>query len=483
MQLFTNGHIHTPHGNALAVLVDDNGIITEVYNDPNFSAPSSAVRIDLDGGFLFPGFTDAHNHPAMMGRFMIECDAKTAPSWDAASTQIREWITAHPANEWVVVHGWDQLAWGYLTTADLDLLCPDRPLFIIHIAYHGAVLNSAALRWLAEHDVTIAHENGVLNESAYQVVETVTLPSYEQFLEILLRYGNWLRTFGITTTHDMWITTVDELRAYQELDRAGKLPVSVEGYINPELLRRDDIAQYLQPTGSRFRVRGIKLFLDGAIGMRTAYVHADYTDAHHRGVLRYQPEQILEYIRMMEEAGLHSAAIHAIGDAAVSTVLDIYTQAAQLYDLTQYRIEHCEMIPPAEYGRLRELGVWLVMQPNFHWDIGHYGDRLGERVNLINPFSDLLREQIRFTFGSDNIPTGVLEGLEYATTVGEPHQRLNRADALAHYTNGGQIFGDATCSITVGCAADFVLLSGNILDEHTPISDIRVLRSYKNGRV
>lgn len=482
MQLLTNGHIHTPRGEASALLVNDNGIIADVFFGDSYTAPNSAAHIDLQGGWLFPGFEDAHNHPAMMSRALIECDAQQAATWETASQQINEWAAVNPNSEWIVVHGWNQLAWGYLTTADLDRISPTRPIFMIHIAYHGAVLNSAGLRWLAQQHITIEHVDGVLTEEAYQIVETATLPNYKQFLDLLPRYLQRLRGLGITTTHDMWITTVDELRAYRDLDTAGKLPATVEGYINPELLRHPDIAEYLTP-GRRFTVRGIKLFLDGSIGSRTAYVHTPYAHSLNYGKLRYSAEQALENIRLMESFGLHSAAIHAIGDAAVSTVLDIYTQAAREFDVRHYRIEHCEMIPESEYGRLQKLGVWPVIQPNFHWDIEHYGDRLGDRIDRINPLHDLVTHNIHFAFGSDNMPTSPLIGVRYATTVGKSHQQLGRVTALeAYISQGACVLGIQNRGILKsGNVADFVLLKYNPFDPLVSLEHLPIIRTWKAG--
>lgn len=482
MQLFTNGHIHTPNGEASALLVGNNGAIADVFFDDTRTAPTSATRVDLNGGWLLPGFEDAHNHPTMMGRALIECDAQHAQNWNDAATIITNWMQQNATAEWVVVHGWSERTWGHLTTTDLDRISPTRPLFLIHIAYHGGVLNSAALRWLAEHNITVDHHNGEITEEGYQTVETATLPGYEQLMEYVPRFLQNARALGITTTHDMWITTVDELRTYRDLDAAGKLPASVEGYINPELLHRPDIGQYLMP-GHRFTVRGIKLFLDGSIGSRTAYVHAPYVGSTNYGKLRYSPEQALENIRLMESAGLHSAAIHAIGDAAVSTVLDIYTQAAREFDVRNYRIEHCEMIPESEYARLHELGVWPIIQPNFHWDIEHYSDRLGDHIDRINPLHDLVTHNVHFAFGSDNMPTSPLIGAHYATTVGKAHQQLNRAEALEAYTSqGARVLGiQNRGTLMSGNVADFVLLKYNPFDPAVSLERLPIIQTWKDG--
>lgn len=482
MKLFTNGHIHTPHGEASAVLVNTHGTIDDIFLHAAAQTPRSAQRIDLSGGWLLPGFEDAHNHPTMMGRVLIECDTKHATTLDEAYDCMTDWMHTHPSNEWIVAHGWSERTWGMLTSADLDRVSLTRPLFVIHISYHEGVVNTAGLRWLAEHGITISHHNGEVTEEDYQTVEMATLPHYEQLMDYIPRFLWDMRRLGITTTHDMWITSIDELRAYRDLDAAGQLPTRVEGYINPQLLRDPAINEYLQHTGQRFTIRGVKLFLDGAIGARTAYVHTPYEHSENYGKLRWTPQDALAEIVRMEDAGLHSAAIHAIGDAAVSTVLDIYTQAAQMYDVSHYRIEHCEMIPEYEYARLRHLGVWPILQPNFHWDIEHYNDRLGDRVALINPLQDLHQHDVRFTFGSDHMPSGPLEGIHYATNVGASHQRLSRADAMTAYRNGGAVLGYTNRGVTaVGSVADFVLLQQDPFNAAVQLTNTRVVESFSGG--
>ena len=133
--------------------------------------------------------------------------------------------------------------------------------------------------------------------------------------------------------------------------------------------------------------------------------------------------------------GLTTPAIHAIGDAAVSTVLNVYESFAGTgVDVRGWHIEHCEMIRSSDIPRIAALGVIPVMQPNFNWDIDHYADRLGENVRLVNPFRTLLDAGVQIRFGSDGMPEGPKIGLDYAMNHAKfPEQRITLEEALVAY--------------------------------------------------
>ncbi len=368
------------------------------------------------------GYTDHHTHPSSRCRILTECDARAASTWDEARELIAAHIAANPNRDLYVVHGWNQSTWGTPAAADLDALTK-KEIIVINVSYHGAVTRK-----------------GIVTEKDYEELAIATLPRYDDLLVAIPKYHAYLSSLGVVAAHDMHLATMDQVDAYRELDRRGELAIDTTAFVNPCLL--DDprflaviASEAKQSPSSHFRLAGLKLFLDGAIGVRTAFVSEPYLDTHDHGMLRHSKDECVALIRKSLALGLAVPAIHAIGDAAVSTVLDVYEELkAQGHDTRGWRIEHCEMVRPSDIPRIAALGAVPVMQPNFHWDLDHYGDRLGENLRLINPFRPLIDAGIKILFGSDGMPEGPKVGIEYAMSRARfPEQAIALEEALTAY--------------------------------------------------
>lgn len=504
--LFHNAHVYSgdPQQFAAGVLVKE-GVVQQLFSTEE-EAQSALTEIqtlgaveavDLGGQYLFPGFEDSHNHPAMMARMSYELDLtgkEEFSTWDAAQTEISRFITENADRDQYTVHGWSEKTWGMLTTEDLDKLS-DKPLYLFHISWHGLVMNSAALTAVEEAGLTIEHEEGRVFEDDFQAVEELSLPNAELMAKLLPDFCQHLLKHGVTTVHDLWIATFEQLEAFVQLDKAGELPLRVIGYISPKLLEDDQLDQYVTYEGNRFRVAGVKVFLDGTIGLKTAAMHEpfvgadgeelpDQHDEHgHNQMIRFSMDDLRGIASRMIDRGLYSLAVHGIGDAAVDQIVTFFEeQAAAGVNVHQWRIEHCEMISEGTVARLAALGATAAMQPNFHWDIHNYDDRLGERVDMINPFRRLIEEGVLIAFGSDNMPTGPLLGMEYAVRKGgAEHQFMEVREALTAYTEAGsQIFGEERGVLEQGFPADMIVLSENPFAVED-LSTIEVVRTIVAG--
>ena len=358
-------------------------------------------------------------------------DASAAASWDEARALIAAHIAENPGRERYVAHGWNQATWGTPTVEDLDALT-EKELIVINVSYHGAALNSQGLQ--SRRDATKVAGN-IVTEADYDELAIATLPRKEELIVAIPKYHAYLGTLGVVAAHDMHLATMDQIDAYRELDRSGRLAIDTTAFINPRLLNDSRLLEPGALDGRRFRLAGLKLFLDGAIGVHTAYVTEPYLDTHGHGMLRFTKDECVSLIERSLALGLMTPAIHAIGDAAVSTVLDVYEALkAKGRDTRGWRIEHCEMVRPEDVPRIAALGVIPVMQPNFHWDLDHYGDRLGDNLRLVNPFRTLLDAGVKVLFGSDGMPEGPKVGIDYAMNRARFHeQTITLAEALAGY--------------------------------------------------
>ncbi len=374
------------------------------------------------------GYTDHHTHPSSRCRILTECDARAAATWDEARTMIAAHIVANPTRDLYVVHGWNQSTWGTPAQADLDALT-DVGLVVINVSYHGALLNTAAAE---KFPGTIGH---LVSEKDFEELAIETLPKCDDLLVAIPKYHEYLSTLGVVSAHDMHVATMDQIDAYRELDRRGELAIDTTAFVNARLLDDPRLVEAVANPSPRFRVAGLKLFLDGAIGVHTAFVTEPYLDTHGHGMLRHSKDECVALIKKSLTLGLATPAIHAIGDAAVATVLDVYEELkADGHDTRGWRIEHCEMVRPNDIPRILALGAVPVMQPNFHWDLDHYGDRLGDNLRLINPFRPLLDAGVKILFGSDGMPEGPKVGIEYAMNRARfPEQQITLEETLIAY--------------------------------------------------
>lgn len=233
------------------------------------------------------------------------------------------------------------------------------------------------------------------------------------------------------------------------------------------------------------RLAGVKCFLDGSLGGRTAALHEPYTDGEGSGTLLMDTAELAAVAKKSFDENL-TCAMHAIGDRAIDQALDVLTDFPR--DTRCFRIEHCELVGEAQLERLRTAPVYLGVQPNFihRWGVrgGLYEQRLGpERRDRCKRFATLRTAGVPFVFGSDGMPPGPLYGLEGAVSHPVPAERLSPADALDCYTRIPNEVGLQTREagrLAAGRLADITALDANPLE--TPLDRLRVLATWVGGK-
>ncbi|MFH1680099.1 MAG: amidohydrolase family protein, partial [Candidatus Eisenbacteria bacterium] len=287
-------------------------------------------------------------------------------------------------------------------------------------------------------------------------------PTLDENREAILRAEKLAFSLGITTVHEIDAPSVAE--AYRSLDREGRLRLRVCFFARamPEdaaRLRGTDEA------GS-FRFAGIKVFLDGSIGGRTAAVNEPYRGGG-TGVLLLDVRTIRGLLRRAAASGT-TIAFHAIGDRAIEALLGA-CEGVRASGTARFphRIEHAEMLAGASIDRIRSLGLRLSMQPNFplRWGGagGMYEERLGpRRARALNRIRSAVRSGIPVAFGSDCMPLDPFYGLDGAVRHPVPEERLAWGDAFSRYTGTGERFagpGGEGGALRAGRRADFTLFS------------------------
>ena len=354
--------------------------------------------IDLEGRTLLPGFNDNHTHPISYGLGLSLIDAR--PSSVPTLAGLREafraaaMTTAATVRDgWLLARGYDDSRLDvrrHPTRQELDEATGGRPAFLTRTCGHLGVANSAALARAGITPTTPDPEGGqidrdehgeptgLLRETAMTLVqEQIPRSTRAELKDALRAAGERFLTFGITSVGEARIRTSDELAVYQELAEAGELPVRVF-----TMMLIDDTLDALTRLGMRtgwgdawLRIGPAKLFQDGSGGGRTAAMSTEYVnDPGNRGITIYDQEGLNERFARAHAAGFQLAA-HAIGDRAITMILDAYEQALAKSPKVdhRFRIEHCGMCTPEIIERMARMEIIAVPQPSFIYDIWHLG--------------------------------------------------------------------------------------------------------------
>ncbi|MFW6152869.1 MAG: amidohydrolase, partial [Halobacteriota archaeon] len=293
---------------------------------------------------------------------------------------------------------------------------------------------------------------------------------------------------GVTCVHDM-VRRSGAPRVYRELDRTGELDLRVRlNYWRDHLDAIDELGLRTNH-GSDFVAFGaIKSFSDGAIGGRTAKVSEPFADGEGRGTWVVEPDTLQALVDRADDAG-HQLTIHAIGDEAIGTVLELLASTDDPRG-SRHRIEHVELPTEDHIERFADVGIIASMQPNFlKWadEDGLYDSRLGEvRSRASNPLRSLVDAGVSVAFGSDGMPVGPFIGIHWAVNARDPRQRLSVDEAIEAYTLGGAYAGfdeDRLGSIEPGKCADLVILERSPWDHPDAIDEIEVWRTIVDGEV
>ncbi|MGH2618732.1 MAG: amidohydrolase, partial [Thermomicrobiales bacterium] len=351
--------------------------------------------IDLEGRTLLPGFNDNHTHPISYGLGLSLIDARpaTVPTLAGLQEAFRATAQATPTtvrDGWLLARGYDdsRLDIGrHPTREELDAATGGRPAFLTRTCGHLGVANSAALAHAGITRDTPDPEGGqidrdahgeptgLLRETAMRLVYDQLPPRTRAELKDALRAaGERFLAYGITSVGEASIRTSDEFAAYQELAAEGELPVRVF-----TMMLIDDTLDALAGLGMRtgwgnewLRIGPAKLFQDGSGGGRTAAMTVDYVnDPGNHGITIYDQEGLNERFGRAHEAGFQLTA-HAIGDLAITMVLDAYEGVLTKSPKTnhRFRIEHCGMCTPEIIDRMVEMQIVAVPQPNFIYELG-----------------------------------------------------------------------------------------------------------------
>ena len=507
-------------------VVVDRGRITAVGPD---AAPIGATVVDVAGGLLLPGFTDAHVHPVQGGLERLGCDLSGLPADRLAYLQhVREHAGAHPDAGWVQGGGWAMAAFpgGLPTARDLDAAVPDRPVALVNRDHHGMWVSSRALEAAGitsrtpdpphgriERDAD-GEPTGVLHEGAMDLLADV-LPAatdaemYAGFLE----GQRHLHSLGITGWQDAIVGAYSGMRdagpTYARAAASGDLTGTVVGALWWQRERGEEqvaelLAKREEYTGGRFAATSVKIMQDGVAENGTAALVEPYLDrcghaTTNTGISFVDPVRLRHYVRELDGHGFQ-VHFHGLGDRSVREALDALEGSDPG---RRHQIAHLQLVHPRDVHRFAELGVAANIQALWacHDDqmteltIPFLGS---ERAGRQYPFADLHRAGARLVAGSDwpvstPDPLAAIHTAVHRTSYGEPaptgtepflpEQALSLEVAFAAYTSGSAWVNhrDDAGTIIRGGVADLVVLDRDPFGEPEQIGAARVRSTWIDG--
>jgi len=494
--ILINGKIRTMAGTTASAVACRGERIVAIGSESDVVASRGAgvEIVDLGGRLVLPAFTDAHTHFAGFAIGRRDVNLKGVTSLEEAARRVAEAAARTPTGLWIVGHGWLHDLWGGTqpTHAILDAAAPGYPVALRRNDGHAVWVSGEALRRAGITRDTVdppggeiyrdraGEPTGVLAERAIDLVEKFipepTVDDLARAIEDALPIAHRSGLAGITCMEGF-----DAYRAYRLLKENGKLRLRIGMCLALDAF--DEEVEQIKREGrgdAWLHWTHLKIFADGALGPRTAWMLEPYDDdPSNRGICVTPPDEMR---RLVERAAMEGigCAVHAIGDAANRAVLDVFEATRPLWHPRglRQRIEHAQSTTPADIPRFRQIGVIASMQPIHATQDMIVADRAwGRRVASSYAFRSLADAGARLAFGSDcPVETlDVLQGL-YAAVARRradgyppggwhPEQRLTIAEAVAAYTSGAAwAEGEESRrgTIEVGKLADFVILADDI---------------------
>ena len=500
------------------LLMSPDGKVTALLGATDKRPAKLDWRADMKGRVLLPGMVDAHGHVMELGFRALALDLSDATSLADAQARIRAYAAANPERKWVLGGGWNQETWRlgrFPTATELDAAVPDRPVWLQRADGHAAWGNSLAIKAAGVTAATPVPAGGRVERTAARTPAGVFVDSAKALVErvvpqplpkerdaAFLSAQKILLGVGLTAVADMGTSVADWL-SFRRMGDAGNLRVRIMSYAND-----NDTAVSVGGPGptpwlyaDRLRMGGVgELYEDGALGSRGAWLKKPYLDAPGQSGAAQMSEDQLQ--NRMSRAAMDGwqVAVHAIGDRANQAVLDAIDVMTETYKGDRrWRIEHAQIVDPADLARFGEHGIIASMQPTHQT-----GDRLMAEARLgparlsgAYAWASMLRNGARLAFGSD-FPVerpdpwaGWAAAFTRTDADGQPfggwrpEERVTREQAWWAFTGGAAYAGFAEerfGELAVGQRADFVIVDRDpTLASPTELRQTQVLETWVGG--
>ena len=514
--IITNANIWTGDldalkAEAMAIKADTLLAVGSLEEILKFKGKVTEVQ-DVQGKFITPGFIDAHVHLLMGGNSLLSVQLRDADSKQEFIDRIASFTKSISPGQWIVEGNWDHTLWGgELPNKDwINEFTGNNPVAIYRMDGHMILANSAALKIAGIDKYSTDVENGEIvknldgtptgilkSEAMYLVLNKIPILTKAEKEKAISAAQDYLVSQGVTTIHD-----VDSLGGYEVLDKMNsekKLKIRV--YSANPLKYWESIST--SDKNSKWLKRGLmKGFVDGSLGSHTAAFKEPYSDKpNDKGLFIVNEDSLYNWVSSADNKNLQ-VTVHAIGDKANHTLLNIFDSVIKKNGKKdrRFRLEHAQHLALEDIKRFSELGIIASMQPYHAIDDGRWAEELigSERIKTTYAFKSLLNANTTLVFGSDwpVAPASPIYGIYAAVTRRTidgknpsgwvPDQKINVVEALNAYTKEAAYssFDEGIKgTLEPGKLADFVILSDDLMKvEPVKIKDVKVLETYIGGK-
>lgn len=500
-----------------ALLVSDDGRILQVL-DRGAKLPQATGAYDGQGKVVIPGLIDAHLHIMGLGFGALTLDLSQTRSLEEAQEAIKDFADANPGRQWIIGRGWNQEIWGlgrFPTAAELDAVVGDRPVAMERVDGHATWVNSRAMQLAGVTAQTADPAGGRIERLAGSrapagvfvdaasnlIYSVVPEPRARERDLALLKAQQILLSMGITAAADMG-TTMEDWQAFRRAGDAGTLDMRIMSYAAGidamELIGGPGPSPWLYD--DKLRLNGVKLYLDGALGSRGAWLKRPYhDDPGNIGLPLLTSDQLRN---LMSRAAMDNfqIAVHAIGDAANGELLAAIGELAETYKGDRrWRIEHAQVVDPSEIAEFGKYGIIASMQPVHQTSDRQMAEaRLGpDRLGGAYAWRSIEESGSRLAFGSDAPVESPDPFAGWATAFTRedaqgqpfggwlPQERVSREEALKAFTADAAYAGfadDRFGKLVVGERADFVIIDRDpMLASAADLRAAKVLETWVGG--
>lgn len=475
-------------------------------------------RADMKGRVLMPGMIDAHGHVVSLGLGALTLDLSDTRSLEEATARLAAYAAANTERPWIIGRGWNQEQWGlgrFPTAADLDSAVSNKPVWLARADGHAGWANTAALKAAGVTAATATPAGGriektaagapagVFVDSAQALVERVVPPvAAKDRTAAFLKAQQILLGYGVTAVADMG-TSVDDWMTYRRMGDIGALRVRIMAYG-----AGIDATTAIGGTGptpwlydDRLRLEGVKLYSDGALGSRGAWLKAPYADAPGERGLGFLTDDQLQNLMSRAAMDGYQVAVHAIGDRANAQALDAIAELSETYKGDRrWRIEHAQVLDPADLKAFGRYRVIASMQPTHQTGDRTMAEaRLGPaRLAGAYAWRSMLANGAPLAFGSD-FPVerpdpwaGWAAAFTRTDAQGQPvggwrpEEAVTREQAWWAFTGGASFAGFAESRFGIlapGQRADFILVDRDpIAAAPAELRQTKVLETWIGGQ-
>lgn len=498
---------------AEAMAVQDGKIVAVGTNDAILKEYTSDSVVNAAGAVVYPGFIDAHAHFVGYGQSLFAVDLMFVNSWEEVINRVNDFAAKHPGTSWIRGRGWDQNRFPgkqFPTNEQLNALFPDRPVILERVDGHASIANNAALtiagikagQTMEGGSFVVANGQltGLLIDNAVGMVEkfapAVTKEDYKNWLTAAQAncFATGLTTITDCGLHPTAVSMIDTLQ--QNNDLKMRLYVMLSDHPDSYASSYFTKGGY---TTDRLKVKGIKVYGDGALGSRGACLLKHYADQKGWGGFLLSSQAHFDSVAAKLINTDFQMCTHAIGDSANRTILNVYAKYLKGKNDKRWRIEHAQIVHPDDFQYFGKYSIIPSVQPTHGTsDMYWAGDRLGEeRMKGAYAYKQLLEQNNWLPLGTDfpveeiNPFKTFLAAVVRKDAKGFPAEGFQMENALTReQTIRGMTIWAAKAnrmekeigSLEVGKKADFIMLDKDLMKVSADsILKVKVIKTFING--